>query len=86
MNEKESSENIERLKLINSRSTESLSEEQLNQLAKYASDVLLGKCQMGSFRYLIYNVLKPEVAYGDGMYLGLLDFNNMLCDLHGRAK
>jgi hypothetical protein len=75
----------DRLKKINSTVTESLSETQLNQLAKYTYDVLTTG-RIGSFRYLIYDILKPSVAYGDGMYLGLLDFNNMLCDLAGRIK
>lgn len=64
---------------------EHLSEEHLNQLAQYTYDVLTtGK--IGTFRHLIYTVMKPPINYVDGMYLGLLDYNNMLVDLAGRVK
>jgi hypothetical protein len=76
---------LTRLKRINSKKTSKLNEKQLNQLAKYVHDVITTG-RTGSYRYLIYDVLKPPVAYADGMYLGLLEFNNMLGDLAGRYK
>jgi hypothetical protein len=76
---------LKKIKETNQRSTKSLSKKHLNQLARYTYTALTtGK--IGSFRYLIYDVLKPAIGYGDGMYLGLLDFNNMIVDLAGRIK
>jgi hypothetical protein len=77
---------LKNLRKINKHKTNSLSNKQLDQLAEYAVDMLTGTRRLASFRYLIYDILKPGVGYGDGMYLGLLDFNNLLCDLYGRAK
>ena len=75
---------VKRIQKINEKATETLSEKQLDLLAKYAYDVLTTG-RVGSFRWLIYDVLRPPVGYGDGMYLGLLDFNNQLVDLAGRV-
>jgi type IV secretory pathway VirB4 component len=86
MTKKEYAKRLKKLKEINSRNTKSLNKKQPNQLAEYAIDMLTGTQPMASYRYLIYDILKPEVGYADGMYLGLLDFNNLLCDLYGRAK
>ena len=76
---------IQAIAKTNRTKTDSLSEKQLNQLAKYTYKALTTG-EVGSFRHLIYTVLKPAVAYSDGMFLGLLDFNNQLCGLAGRIK
>lgn len=76
---------MRKLKKVNGRSTEKLSNRQLNQLAKYTYECLTTG-RHGTFRWLIYDVLNPAVGYCDGMYLGLLNFNNVLCDIAGRMK
>lgn len=83
--DKEMKKDIERVKKINSISTEKLSKRQLKQLAKYTLEAITTG-RVGTFRWLIYDVLKPAVGYADGMHLGLLEFNNTLVDLAGILK
>lgn len=61
--------------------SESLSTEQVKSLLEYIEKSINGG-QLVSYRYLIYNILKfKHGEYGDGIYMGLLDFNNLLHEL-----
>lgn len=66
------------LRAVNDRRNTSnigLTFEQVKKLCEYIKSK-----EYGSYRTLIYGELGQEVAYVDGMYMGLFDLNNWLIE------
>ena len=67
-------------KRANAKSRNGLNRTQVALMVMHMAQVMGGQKGVGTYRYLIYTVLKG-VNYSDGMGMGLVEWNNWMGDM-----